>query len=253
MAIQHHSQRHPLYTNRVNADSCSCPIHEAGEPSSLPLGVEFGHRVSVADISREEAGRIYEAHHSYCPNVPGCTNICHHGIYHDDELMGAITWNQPLYNGPKFGVESDGTLTREYDDAVGTFITDAGGFMQAARICIGVEFQNLASCGLARSMEVVLDEHVDRLDIEWLLTFIREDHVGSMLKALYDKGWQWVGMTRPKAPPGNRESEDIHKWRKQRWVYPIVDYRRYLNPDERTQVAPPQCAELKTNTQTTIQ
>lgn len=214
-----------------DTDNCSCPIHDDGEPSTLPLGIDFADRVTVEEIDESVAAEIYQSHHSYRPDVPGCTNICHHGIYHDGELMGAITWNQPLYNGPKFGVQSDGTLTREYDDAVGTFISNAGNFMQAARICIGVDFQNLASCGLARSMEVVLDEHVDRLGIDWLLTFIRADHVGSMLKALLDKGWQWVGMTRPSSPPSNRADDDIYEYRKQRWVYPVADYRAKL-PDD---------------------
>lgn len=235
------TEQRQLYQPQTDT-ACDCPIHAGGDPMTLPLGIDFADRVTVAEISREEAGAIYEAHHSYCPDVPGCTNICHHGIYHDDELMGAITWNQPLLNGPKFGITDDGRLTREYDEAVDTFVSNGGGYMQAARICIGVDFQNLASCGLARSMERVLEEHVERLDIHWLLTFIREDHVGSMLKALYDKGWQWVGMTRPKAPPSNRDTEDIHKWRKQRWVYPVVDYRRKVEADTDA-IRRPRCFE----------
>lgn len=233
-------QQQPLYRQHSGTD-CDCPIHTDGDPMSLPLGIEFADRVSVAPIDKDTAGAIYQAHHSYRPSVPGCTNICHHGIYHDDELMGAITWNQPLYNGPKFGVRPDGSLTREYDEAVDTFICDAGNFAQAARICIGVRFQNLASCGLARSMERFCAEHVDRLELDWLLTFIREDHVGSMLKALLDKGWQWCGMTRKKAPPGNRETEDIHKFRKQRWVYPVADYRSKCNARH---VPAPRCYDL---------
>ena len=219
-----------LYTERTDRHECSCPIHEDGVPPTVPLGFEFGDEVWVEEIDRSLAERIYRAHHSYRPDTPE-TNIVHHGIYYEGHLMGAITWRQPLLNGPKFGVLPNGQLTRDYDEAVETFKSNAGGYCEAARICIGVRFQNLASCGLARSMDAFLEEHADRLDAKWLLTFIREDHVGSMLKALYDKGWQWVGMTRPKAPPSNRESEDIHKWKKQRWVYPVADYRERLEAD----------------------
>ena len=224
-----------------SSTECNCPIHINGDPATIPLGIEFGHRVTVDEIEHDVAAEIYASHHSYRPDTPE-TNIVHHGIYFDGDLVGAITWRQPLLNGPKYGIHPNGQLTRDYDEAVDTFISDAGGYMEASRICIGVRFQNLASCGLARSMELFLDDHAERLGGKWLLTYIREDHVGSMLKALYDKGWQWVGMTRPKAPPSNREQEDIHKWRKQRWVFPIQDYRKHDDVD--VDVPAPKCYEL---------
>lgn len=222
--------------------TCSCPIHADGEPPIVPLGHDFAHRVTVEEIAREAAEQVYRAHHSYRPDTPS-TNIVHHGIFVDGHLAGAITWRQPLLNGPKYGIRPNGQLTREYDEAVDTFVSEAGGYVEAARICIGVRFQNLASCGLARSMERFLEDHAKRLGATWLLTYIRNDHVGSMLKALYDKGWQFVGLTRKSSPPSNREEEDIHHWRKQRWVFPVADYRRHL--DEPTSVPAPKCYELR--------
>ena len=204
-------------------ESCSCPIHTGVGPGRVPCGVPFANRVTVSPIERDVAASIYEQHHSYRPECPA-TNICHHGVYVDDALAGAVTWRQPLLNGPTLGVRPDGALTRDDSEAVSMFQTDGGSFAEAARICIGVRFQNLASCGFARSMELFQHEHADRLGIDWLLTFIRADHVGSMLKALYTKGWQWVGHTRGSSPPSNRETESIHRWRKQRWIRPLCEY-----------------------------
>lgn len=55
--------------------------------------------------------------------------------------------------------------------------------MEAARICIGVDFPNLASTALGRSMKRFLRRHGLRRCVRLLLTLVRADFDGSMIKA----------------------------------------------------------------------
>lgn len=212
----------PLYTTSDFDDGCDCPIHRDRTPFVAPLGMRFEHDVHVEEIDKETAEEIYLAHHSYMGEVHDC-NIVHHGIYYQSCLVGAMTYRAPLISRLKLGVTPDGGLTREYDESIGTFIVNGRELVEINRICIGIPMRNLASCALAASMDHFIANMEDHRDWQWLLTFIREDHVGSMLKALYKKGWSWVGMSEPRNP-GNREVKEIHSWAKQRWVYPIYDY-----------------------------
>ena len=128
------------------------------------------------------------------------TNLVHHGLcYQQDQLVGAITWRHPLIR------------SLDYDDV--RYQGDE--IVEAARVCIGVDFPNLASAALARSMEQFIRRHAHRRDIRLLLTFVRADFEGSMIKALRDKGWQCNGQTEP-GQAGNRPDKVIReypKWR----------------------------------------
>jgi len=179
-------------------DGCSCPIHREGQPVTAPLGLGFAERVHIESIPRHVAGAIYEAHHSYMDDIPR-TNLVHHGLCYQDQLLGAITWRYPLIRS----LEYDGTRF-EGDEIV-----------EAARICIGVDFPNLASAALARSMERFVRRHGRRRGVRLLLTFVRADFDGSMIKALRDKGWHCAGKTDP-GQAGNRPDKQIReqpKWR----------------------------------------
>lgn len=177
---------------------CTCPIHRDGQPVTAPLGLRFAERVQIESIPRHVAGAIYEAHHSYMNDVPQ-TNLAHHAVIYQDQIMGAITWRYPLIRS----LECDGTQY-EGDEIV-----------EAARICIGVDFPNLASAALARSMERFVRRHGRRRGVRLLLTFVRADFDGSMIKALRDKGWHCAGKTEP-GQAGNRPDKQIRerpKWR----------------------------------------
>lgn len=208
-----------LYT--ATTETCRCPIHATGSPRTVPNGIDFAHRVSVAEIDQRVAREIYRAHHSYMPSIPDI-NICHHGIYFDDQLVGAITYRQPLLNRLKLYEHPTGGYTRDGSVGENSFMVSGGDVVEVARICIGVPFHNLASCGLAASMDQFVHNDVARLDIDWLLTFIRADHTGSMLRALCDKGWDLVGMSEPRQA-GNRPDTGIREWPKQRWLCHIPD------------------------------
>lgn len=218
------SKSKPLNTTSGNADGCNCPIHENGDPHTYPKGWEFEHRVHVEPIPEEVAGEIYEAHHSYAPETPNITwDDGNHGIFLDNQLVGAISYNYHIINKLKLYVDENGNFHR--DDSRGTddqkHILMGNRFGHVARICIGVNMPNLASCALSKSQEYLVEN--TEQDIDFLLTFIRNDHVGSMLKALIDKGWQLTGFTRSSTGSGNREEKEIHSWSKQRWLYEVGD------------------------------
>lgn len=199
-----------LYTPSGTEDECSCPIHREGNPPTLPLGIRFSSRIEVEEIPDATAGTIYEAHHSYMPNIPEVNKVSH-GILLDGQLVGAITWRHPLMNC----IGSDTTdrygLSRQY-----------GGeeVIEASRICIGVPMKNLASASLAASQDKFIADYVVGSDLNLLLTFIRIDHTGSMLKALLDKGWFHGGISTP-STAGNREHKEIREWKKIRWLNEI--------------------------------
>lgn len=201
-----------LYTSH-DTDSCTCPIHQEKQPQILPLGVEFAERIGIEEIEADVAGAVYEAHHSYMPSIPK-VNICHHGVFLDDHLVGALTWRQPLLNC--IGSDTDGRygLSRRYG---------GGEVVEVNRICVGIPMKNLASASLAASMDTFLADHGERLGVGMLMTFIRIDHTGAMLRALVDKGWHHGGISKS-GQAGNRDEKEIREWDKIRWLNEI-------NPD----------------------
>lgn len=179
---------------------CDCPIHHDGEPVTAPLGLRFAERVQIEAIPQHVAGAIYEAHHSYMDSVP-LTNLVHHGLSYQGHLVGAITWRHPLIRS----LNHDETRY-EGDEIV-----------EAARICIGVDFPNLASAALARSMDQFIRREARRRGIRLLLTFVRADYSGSMVKALRAKGWHCTGKTGT-GQAGNRPDKPIRETSKWRFV-----------------------------------
>jgi len=176
--------------------SCVCPIHNGQTPPTYPLGVPFESKVSVETIPRHTAKRIYKAHHSYMPDTPA-VNLTHHGILLDGYLTGAITYRHPLIS------EMNGI--------------DGSNIVEVARVCVGVDMPNLASCGMNKSQDKFTREYATQNGIKVLLTFVREGYEGHMIKALKDTGWEFDG-TRETSQPSNRETAEIHDYDKDRWI-----------------------------------
>lgn len=229
----HHSPTHP-------DTGCECPIHETGDPFTAPLGLPFAPHVSVEKIDREQAEEIYQEHHSYKNSLPD-VNIAHHGLYYQGELLGAITYRFPLLGAKKVHFGANGTVkakpysdddiddlpksirqtAREIiedvdeDEIVETRVFNGDAFIEAARICIGVDMPNFASAALARSQVKFVKEYKHRFDnFQFLLTYVRADYRGSMIRALRDKGWTTVGFSEP-SEASNRDPMEIrrsYKW-----------------------------------------
>jgi len=222
-SFQHHGQ-----------DSCDCPIHQDRQPFTAPLGLPFAEDVSVDEIPADTAAAIYDAHHSYMADLPD-VNLVHHGLYHQDELLGAITYRTPLIAKKALYFDDDDNLHPDprvdIDDLPPTLqsrarritpapITDTprrdvvsgGQLAEAARMCIGVDFPNLASASLASSMEAFAEDYAT--DYDYLVTFVRADYDGSMIRALRDKGWLLFSVA-PPSTAGNRKPRQIrqeYKW-----------------------------------------
>jgi hypothetical protein len=246
------SKFHHRSTDENDAVGCSCPIHRGRnrDPFTAPLGKSFASEIGVETIDRDEAGELYEQHHGYMPSVPQA-NVAHHGITYQDNLVGAITYRYALMRHKKIHLCANGNPlpqprteqeirdklperlhqtaldTLELDridegDVAETRVVDGDHFMEAARICVGVDMANLASASLAHSQEkfVVADDCEGEEDIEYLLTFVRSDFDGAMIRALRDKGWTCVGWTRP-SQASNREDKEIREHRKWTFVCPV--------------------------------
>jgi len=162
-------------------------------PATLPLGISFSDRVLIRDIDRRTANRMYRSHHSYLARG---RQGYHYGVYLDDKIVGAITFDAwPSQS------EIRGHPSSE--------------IREVARVCIAHDTPNLASCAMAKAQDTFLDERGE--GIELLVTYVREDYKASMFKALRGKGWEYDGHSKGHAP-GNRQKHDIHNWDKERWV-----------------------------------
>ena len=221
---------------------CSCPIHRNRErdPFTAPLGLSFADHVAVDTISQQQAADVYASHHGYMDDVPS-VNLTHHGLAYQGALVGAITYRYPLLSRKRLHFDADGELLphphtdADYDrlpdalaatarriipdvdeeDVASTEIVPGDAFVEAARICLGVRMPNLASASLARSQELFVESAACADDVRYLLTFVRADYDGAMIRALRDKGWLCTGWTTP-SQAGNREDRSIrerHKWR----------------------------------------
>jgi len=172
---------------------------------TVPLGCSFADHVTVEPIPQHVAGDIYAAHHSYMPDVP-TVNLEHHGLLFQGQLVGAITYRFPLIRA----LEYDG---RAYS---------GDEIVEAARICLGVRMPNLASAALAASQERFVRDHARRRGVALLLTFVRADYDGAMIRALRDKGWELAGKTTP-SQAGNRPEKAIRERAKWRFLCPVDD------------------------------
>lgn len=197
------------FQHRPGTVDCDCPIHRDRDrdPFTAPLGKPFADHVDVEPIPPHVAESIYAAHHSYMPSLPR-VNLAHHGLLFQDSLVGAITYRHPLLRS----LEYDG------DRICG------GSIIEAARICLGVRMPNLASASLAASQERFLQDHGRSEGVSLLLTFVRTDYNGSMIRALRDKGWECTGRTTP-GQAGNRPEKEIREREKWRFVCDVRDKR----------------------------
>ncbi|WP_152422257.1 hypothetical protein [Haloarcula marismortui] len=175
------------------------------------------------------------------------SNICHCGIFYQDQLMGAVTIRAPLGRRRRLDWDSEGSvvprpageldlssLPSPVSDRAQRFIDPPkeeeiassavlGGteIMELNRICIGVDMPNLASAGVARCQEQFLDSDSCPEDIRYFMTMVRADFDASMIRALRGKGWTLRSVSTP-SEPGNRESKDIHDEYKWVWVCPAA-------------------------------
>ncbi|KAA9404603.1 hypothetical protein EGO51_19080 [Haloarcula hispanica] len=221
------------------AASCSCPIHEDVQPFTAPLGIRFADHIDIAPLARETAAAVYESHHSYMDSLPS-VNLAHHGVYFQGALVGAITWRYPLISRKRIRYGVDGQLRPEpldVDDlpaslrptarrvlpstdepVVDSEVISGDSLVEAARICMGVRMPNLASAALARSQERFLQ--ADDRDTRFLLTWVRSDYDGAMVRALQDKGWTCTGYREP-GQASNREDKPIRERYKWRFLCPV--------------------------------
>ncbi|WP_114578800.1 hypothetical protein [Saliphagus sp. LR7] len=230
-----------------DGSGCSCPIHRdrEREPFTAPLGLSFADRVSAEPITRQQAATIYDAHHAYMDSLPS-VNLAHHGLYYQNELMGAITYRYPLLSKKRLHFGPDGEVLPEpitdsdierlppelratsrriiptvsAADVATTEVVSGETIVEAARICLGVRMANLASATLARSQERFVQSKACEDDVRYLLTFLRADYEGAMIRALRDKGWICTGWTKP-SQAGNRDQKPIREHYKWRFLCPI--------------------------------
>jgi hypothetical protein len=175
------------------------------------------------------------------PSLPD-VNLTHHGLYHQGNLLGAITYRTPLISrkalyfsddgdlltDPRLDIETDlpaplhpiaRRLTPDTPTPSPTRQVVSGGQLaEAARICIGVDFPNLASASLAQSMDAFATTHASEYD--YLLTFVRADYNASMIRALQDKGWTFFTASEP-CQASNREHTQIRKAYKWQFLCPL--------------------------------
>lgn len=223
---------------------CNCPIHltRHREPFTAPLGLRFHDHVHVEPVDRDVAASIYDSHHSYMTDLPDI-NLCHHGLYYQQALVGAISYRYPLLGRKAIcydqsgrlippPIDIDDELPEELHATARRIISDVdpqdvaerkvvsgGVFVEAARICLGVRMPNLASATLASSMDRFVQDHGHR-DVCFLLTWVRADYDGAMIRALRDKGWTCVGYSEP-SEAGNRDPKAIRQAYKWQFLCPI--------------------------------
>lgn len=229
-----------FHATGTDADGCRCPIHGAHDipPFTAPLGLSFADDVTVEPIPDGLAERVYQSHHAYMDSIPS-VNLGHHGLRFRGQLMGAITYRYPLLSRKRVYFDAEGgvrppkitdsdvrslpeslratarrILPVGNDAPADAEVVSGDRFVEAARICLGVRMANLASASLARSQDRAVNGVVCDDDVRFLLTFVRADYDGAMVRALRSKGWTCVGWTEPRQA-GNREDRRIrerHKW-----------------------------------------
>jgi len=175
------------------------PINEGftGAPKPYPLGVRIADKVDVKPIRKQLANQVHIAHHSYV-NTERHNAVVNHGVFVDGRLAGAISYGYLLASAPICGVESDA-------------------YLEVARVTIGIDMANLASCAMAQSQEMFANGYAEPHDIEMLVTFVHEDYDGTMFRALKTKGWEFDGWSEGHQA-GNRQDRDIRDVDKARWV-----------------------------------
>ncbi|WP_153953013.1 hypothetical protein [Halosegnis longus] len=215
-----------LATFHGDSTDCGCPVCANGEPPTVPLGIRFADRITVEEIDQETANEIYRSHHSYMGEVHSA-NLAHHGVYFDDRLVMAVTYRYPLMSRFKVYTEPPGGLHRDdaRADRAGTekHVIKGDRLIEVNRICVVAEMANLASAGMAASQSHFLETVGSQYRPDLLVTYIRADHTGSMIKALsgskpnQELMWTQAGTSVPRTS-GNREETEINQWEKARWL-----------------------------------
>ena len=167
------------------------------EPEGYPLGWPVEEKIAVKPIRKRLANQVHVAHHSYV-DTPRHNSVVNDGVFVDGDLAGAISYAYLLASTDICGYPSD-----EY--------------MELARVTIGIEMPNLASCALAKSQDLFVDDYAEENNIGLLVTYIHEDYEGSMFKALRSKGWRYDGESEGQQA-GNRSENEIRDVDKSRWV-----------------------------------
>lgn len=188
------------------ADQQDSRIQQSGRLWERPLGVPFADRVLIEKIPDWQARRFYQEHHSYRPELDRVT-IENHGVILDAEIVGAITYAIPRRNDPLLGVEKDDMV-------------------EVARVCVGVDIPNLASCMLAKSQDRFLARWGVVHGVELLISMVRSDYEGSMFAGLEGKGWQHLREARS-GRSGNRDYTGIEDEDKELWVCPVERDRQH--------------------------
>lgn len=180
---------------------------------ALPNGVSFSDRVVLSRVSDNIAESFHENHHSYLPYLNRVT-ISNHGAFIDNELVAVVTYAMPRRSAPIRDVPPEKIA-------------------EVARVTVGVEMPNLASCVMAKSQDRFAERRGAKNDIRMLLTFVFDDWEGSMYKALRGKGWECDGIADTK-PSGNRTNREAQYTEKTRWICPI---RQHVEQHKQTTVA----------------
>ena len=166
-------------------------------PKPYPLGVSIADKVTVEPIPKRLANQIHTAHHSYIASGRH-NSVVNHGVFVDGRITGAISYGYLLCSSPIHGFGSDK-------------------YMEVARVTMGIDMPNLASCSMGKSQEMFKNSYADKQGIELLVTYVHEDYEGSMFKALRGKGWRYDGMSKGHQA-GNRKNREIRNHDKKRWI-----------------------------------
>jgi len=166
-------------------------------PEPYPLGFPIKSKISVGKIRGKLANQIHQTHHSYVSEPRH--GVVDHGIFLQDDLVGAITYSYMLASEPIHGYESD-----EY--------------IEVARVTIANETPNLASCAMAKSQKRFIEDYASENDIGLLVTYVHEGWEGSMFAALEGLGWEHDGHIAEGHQAGNRKTRKIREYDKKRWV-----------------------------------
>jgi hypothetical protein len=169
-------------------------------PEPYPLGWPLKDRVNVESIRGKLANQIHVAHHSYVAEPR--SGVVHHGIFLDNQIVGAITYSYMLASESIHGYESD-----EY--------------IEVSRVTVANDTANLASCAMAQSQELFSEGYATENNIGLLVTYVRDGYEGSMFKALRGKGWEHDGHIAKGHQAGNRTKREIRKHDKKRFVCEI--------------------------------
>lgn len=267
MATEHTQRQYDspgqFQTRTQNVDSCDCPIHAGGGhgPFTAPLGLGFADDIGIRPLSKPTAEAIYQSHHSYMDGElhPAC--LSHHGLTYQGALTGAITYRFPLCSKKRLYLDAHGQPVLDPDcrdpdtiadlpdgvrqrarelaqfrpgnQPVESTVINGGTMVEAHRICLGVRMPNLASCGLAHSQEAFFQSEACPADINYLVTYVRADYPASMIKALRDKGWRYVGWSAPRQA-GNRDNKRIRD--RYKWVF-ICPIRALVREKRQTALA----------------